>query len=665
MDPTTPSDPAQAPRRQIRGADVSASRRCPDAPTHLALLAVCAAVTAIPVLAFAVGHMPGVLYVSYGALVAWVGRATLGRRPVERLIVGAPALVLGATLVVPAVAAHLYGGLGAAVGAVTPPGDEPPPPGGAPHRKSARERMAERVRRGQASPATAEEGRAAAPRPTIDLAKPYDLAAHIDAAWTATVASAVESYARGTAWVRLLRDPSGAAVADTITPHAARELLARSAEWVHTSQSRDGEERIVPDYPPTPVAQAMIATVRRVPALRGIVQSPVYTAGGRLVVAPGYDTGSGLYVDLPAGWTMPPVPEAPTADEVTAARTLLIDDMLADFPFGAAADRAAAMAIMLTPVVRDMIDGPTPLLLVEAPVQGTGKGLLVEACLEVACGRPPASLTFAEDDAELQKRITAMLVGGSSICVLDNLVGAIGGAGSPAPALASALTQSVWGGRILGLSRDVRIPIRMTWVATANNASLVGDFPRRVVRCWLDAGVEAPQTRTGWRHSPLLPWVRANRAALLHAACVLVQAWIAAGRPAGPRTRGSYEAWGAVVGGILEVAGIPGLLEGAARTEDPETAAWRAFVGAWWGAHHGAAVRALTLLPLAIDHDLGLETVRGDADARASVLGRWLRARRDRVYGGLRLVDAGRADGQHQAWRVVEAGGAEPTVIDI
>ncbi len=64
----------------------------------------------------------------------------------------------------------------------------------------------------------------------------------------------------------------------------------------------------------------------------------------------------------------------------------------------------------------------------------------------------------------------------------------------------------------------------------------------------------------GFRHPDLNTWVRANRARLVAACLTLCQAWIAAGRPRGQRSIGSYENWAGVIGGILETAGIDGFL---------------------------------------------------------------------------------------------------------
>jgi hypothetical protein len=63
------------------------------------------------------------------------------------------------------------------------------------------------------------------------------------------------------------------------------------------------------------------------------------------------------------------------------------------------------------------------------------------------------------------------------------------------------------------------------------------------------------------RHPNLLGYVRTNRGQLVWAGLTLIQAWIAAGKPAGIEILASYEPWSQVMGGILSVAGIEGFLE--------------------------------------------------------------------------------------------------------
>ena len=121
------------------------------------------------------------------------------------------------------------------------------------------------------------------------------------------------------------------------------------------------------------------------------------------------------------------------------------------------------------------------------------------------------------------------------------------------------------------------MPIRCVWIATGNNPEFSNEMARRLVRIRLDAHLERPWQRAEFRHPDLNTWVRANRARLVAACLTLCQAWIAAGRPRGSKTIGSYENWAGVIGGILETAGIPGFLgnlEEMMAASDAEGGAW-------------------------------------------------------------------------------------------
>ena len=95
---------------------------------------------------------------------------------------------------------------------------------------------------------------------------------------------------------------------------------------------------------------------------------------------------------------------------------------------------------------------------------------------------------------------------------------------------------------------------------TANNPVVDNDIARRCIRIRLVPAVEEP-----WRLSPetfripdIDAWVIEHEVALTEAVLTIVQAWVRAGMPPGTKTLGSYEAWARVLGGILDVAGIPG-----------------------------------------------------------------------------------------------------------
>ena len=273
------------------------------------------------------------------------------------------------------------------------------------------------------------------------------------------------------------------------------------------------------------------------------------------------------------------VPESPTLDDARAAWMTLAEP-LAEFPFVDAADRAAAIAAILSLCARPAIDGCVPLFSVTAPTAGTGKGLLVEVCATIGSGLGAATMAPAGNDDEWRKRILSICAEGHAAIHIDNVVGSLG-----CPALASALTAREVSDRVLGVTRILRAPQRAVWFATGNNIAYVSDLARRVVPIRLDSGAERPEDRAFVRRD-LLRWVRDRRGTLTGAALTIVRAYSVAGQPAhglGP-ILGSYEAWDRIVrGAIAWVAGVDCLagrdkLRAAA---DPERLALEAALAAW------------------------------------------------------------------------------------
>ena len=207
-------------------------------------------------------------------------------------------------------------------------------------------------------------------------------------------------------------------------------------------------------------------------------------------------------------------------------------------------------------------------------------------------------MTEGRDDEEWRKRVTAKLRQVPSILLIDNLRNKL-----DSSAVAAALTAPFWEDRILGASEMARLPIRCVWIATGNNPEFSNEMARRLVRIRLDAHVERPWQRGSFRHPDLMTWVRANRARLVAACLTLCQAWIAAGRPRGQKTIGSYENWAGIIGGILETAGIEGFLgnlDEMMAASDAEGSAWAAFVAGWWFRYGTAEVKAGDLYDIAV-----------------------------------------------------------------
>lgn len=157
---------------------------------------------------------------------------------------------------------------------------------------------------------------------------------------------------------------------------------------------------------------------------------------------------------------------------------------------------------------------------------------------------------------ELRKNLTATLMTGTGLYWIDNVHHKVDNA-----SLALATTTEVWKDRVLGHSKTVVLPVRCSRILSGNNVELSSELARRSVLIRLDANVERPTDRKDFRHPNLLGYVRTNRGQLVWAGLTLIQAWIAAGKPAGIEILASYEPWSQVMGGILSVAGIEGFLE--------------------------------------------------------------------------------------------------------
>jgi hypothetical protein len=313
------------------------------------------------------------------------------------------------------------------------------------------------------------------------------------------------------------------------------------------------------------------------PALQGIVEAPVLRPDGTILTAPGYDAKTRLVYAPAPGLFVPEIPDNVSMLDVAAALDLL-EEVIGDFPFVDDASKANAVATMLTPVFRPAITGKTPLALIDAPQMGTGKGLLTDVIGIVATGREGAVMSAPKDEEEWRKRITATLLEGTSVVIIDNVERELDSA-----ALASVLTARVWTDRVLGLSKMVTLPVRATWIANGNNIKVGGDIARRCYSVRIDAKTARPWKRTGFKHPELVSWVSENRGEILVALLTLARAWFVAGKPnCQVPPVGGFDEWARTVGGVLGFAGVIGFLknlDGMYDSADESSAQWEQFLG--------------------------------------------------------------------------------------
>jgi len=332
------------------------------------------------------------------------------------------------------------------------------------------------------------------------------------------------------------------------------------------------------------------------PPLRGLITSPAFTRDGDLITEPGYHE-SGLFYAPDITLDIPEVSEKPTQEEVDEAVALIVEETLADFPFAGLTrpeivekvtkgDGVPAVTHVLSMLLlffcRELVDGPTPGHLLGKPAPGTGASLLTDVVSIVATGNVTPASAMPSNSEEMGKTITALLASGTNMIFFDNI-----NHGVDSAELASAITSPEYKARILGRTELVDTEVRCIWTLTGNNVQLSSEILRRCVLIDLDAQSAEPEKRTGWKHDDIRGWAKENRGELVWACLTIIQNWIAKGKPQYKKeVLNSFENWSAVMGGILEAAGIGGFLgnrqELKSMAADGRENDIRILVEEWW-----------------------------------------------------------------------------------
>jgi hypothetical protein len=244
-----------------------------------------------------------------------------------------------------------------------------------------------------------------------------------------------------------LKDIDGSKVAmEVVDPHMMLGMMARSAHFI--------DEMNNPVFPPMKVSKDILSMSNSpFPELQGIVSTPVLRSDGSVVAEPGYDEASGRFCMPASGLGVPEIPDEPSQSDAVSAAEYLLGEVLGDFPYVDQASRANALAALLTPIIRPIIEGCTPLLLFYKPAPGSGATLQAEIISWIVTGEPADLKKQSSSDEEMRKQITNWLIPGPQLLVIDNIDTKV-----CAVSLSSALTCRLWGDRLLGHSKRVSLP---------------------------------------------------------------------------------------------------------------------------------------------------------------------------------------------------------------
>lgn len=173
-------------------------------------------------------------------------------------------------------------------------------------------------------------------------------------------------FLRGGEVVEIKHNERGVPSAKIVEPTRMRDRMGEIADWFKFD--RKGEPYTV--RPPMDIASTLLVTPGlHPPPVDAIVEHPVIGRDGRLRTRRGYDRESATYFS----------PTVPLSGLDTDAHPRLafswLSEMLEDFEFASPADRTNVLALMLTPILRPLIDGPVPLAAIRAANAGNGKSL--------------------------------------------------------------------------------------------------------------------------------------------------------------------------------------------------------------------------------------------------------------------------------------------------
>lgn len=375
--------------------------------------------------------------------------------------------------------------------------------------------------------------------------------------------------------VRITKDEKGISTIDVLNEKSLKGILDRCADWVR--QAKSGY--LVPDKPPLDIVNDILNLKNwGIPPLIDIVESPIISPNGSITTTPGYDANTNLYYAPINGFVLPPIPDNPTQENIKESLDLL-NEVICDFPFDDNSSRTNALATIITPIIRTLIDGITPMTLFDKPQPGTGASKLADIVSIIAAGRT-YMLSPLKDDEEWRKQITTLLLNSTPVITFDNIDQRL-----KSPSLAKLLTNDLWRDRILGRSEPVVLNNRTLWMATGNNVKMNNDIARRCYKIRLDAKMPRPWQRTGFKHPKLLAWVRENRPNIIAAILTITRAWIKAGKPEYKIPTLDYIAWEKIVGNILAFCGINdflGNLNSVYEDSDEETGQWETFIETWY-----------------------------------------------------------------------------------
>lgn len=456
-------------------------------------------------------------------------------------------------------------------------------------------------------------------------------------------------YNAGGPIVRIIERPELGISSELVNEQTLVAVLASKIDWER--KGRGGEwERCDP-------ASGAIQSLRHgqdrpyLPKLLGLSRQPFYGSDGRLVTASGYDAPTGIYAAFDEAEY-----DLTDTSRGNAERQLdYLKWLLREFQFSSAADRAAALAAILTAAVRPSLS-QAPAFNINAPRSGGGKSYLASLIALAAGPGEPYSVSYPTTAEEAAKLILAMLLEKPAVILFDDMQAQTGWK-SLGP-INKALTSPTTTERLLGSSRTATARTNVLFLGTGNNVEPANDMRRRVVSVRLAPRSETP-TLQRYAFNPVVH-IRKRRAHIVQAALSIIEAYRAAGQPVEEvPSIGSYEDWSMFCRHPLIWLGEPdpatSLIEQVQQDTDQD--ALGDFLKVWFRLFDDDPMMVREVVPHAAGDRKFAEALE-EIDVMDGLvvnkkrLGWYLKNNRGRWAKGLRIESG--PNSQRNTWRVIE-----------
>lgn len=422
----------------------------------------------------------------------------------------------------------------------------------------------------------------------------------------------------------------------SIQKPALIKALASIVTWEKCFENKEWKRTDPPERHVSVLFDA--ADYKYLPVLRGLAHQPYLRSDGSFVIRGGYDSMAQIYGIFDTDKFV--IPESPS--RVDAERALaVLQDAVAEFPFEHESDRSAALAAILTAVIRPSLSF-APMFHVRAHTVGSGKSYLCALITAFATSQQGTPTTFPADDEECRKLLLAELLCSPAVIEFDNMTSDI----LPHKSLCTALTSKFMSGRILGVSKTAKVSTRTLFLSSGNNVTPIKDMARRCITINLNPDVEIPVERV-FNRPNLITEVLQERGLYVSAALTIIRAWIVFGRPmAECKSLAGFWDWSELCRQPLLWLGLadPVMSIFATIQEDPDREQLGRFLIAWHAAFGNTPTMVRDVIKKAafsanenlmeILFDIAGES--GRVNSRR--LGRWIKQHLGQIVYGLRFI---------------------------